>query len=165
MLPQARLIVLLRDPVERALSHYFHSRRLDVESLELEEALEAEPQRLAGAQEVLVRADGRHGSHQEHSYLSRSRYEEQLPRFEKLFGADQLLVLRSEDLFEQPMHVWSRLLNFLDLEDWPLPLLNEPANAGQGEAATVPPWLRLHLRRQLETTDGWVADHYGLDWT
>lgn len=165
LLPQARLIVLLRDPVERTLSQYFHSRRLNLEPLGLEEALAAEPQRLADAQGRLAAADGRHGSHQEHSYVSRSRYEEQLPRFEKLFAADQLLVLRSEDLFEQPVLVWSTLLNFLELEAWPLPALRQPANAGQGEAATVPPWLRLHLRRQLEPTYGWVANHYGLDWT
>lgn len=165
LLPRARLVVLLRDPVERALSQYFHSRRLGLELLELEDALEAEPKRLAGAEVLLSAADGRHRSHQEHSYLSRSRYEEQLLRFEKHFDAEQLLVLRSEDLFEHPVEVWSRLLDFLELEAWPLPPLHQAANAGQGEAAGVSPWLRLRLKRQLETTYEWVANHYDIHWT
>ena len=80
-LPQAKLIVLLRDPVDRALSQYFHSRRHGFESLELEAALEAEPQRLLDAERVLQASDGRHRSHQEHSYLSRSRYEQQFPQW------------------------------------------------------------------------------------
>mgnify|MGYP001806257984 FL=1 len=165
LLPQARLVVLLRDPVERALSQYFHSRRLGLETLELEEALEAEPQRLADAEVVLEADDGRHLSHQEHSYLSRSRYGEQLQRLETLFPKEQLLVLRSEDLFEHPVPIWSRVLEFLELETWPLPLLKKPANAGGGEAAAVQPWLRQRLRQQLEPTYGWVANHYGLHWT
>jgi hypothetical protein len=165
LLPQARLVVLLRDPVDRALSQYFHSRRLGLEPLGLEEALAAETERLAGAQAQLAAAEGRHRSHQEHSYLSRSRYGEQLQRFEDRFAAEQLLVLRSEDLFTKPQGVWSRLLTFLDLEPWPLPPLEQPANAGQGEAAEVPTSLRLRLRAQLEPTYAWAASRYGLRWT
>ncbi len=165
LLPQARLVVLLRDPVERALSQYFHSRRLGLEPLGLEEALAAEPQRLAGSHAELAAAEGRHRSHQEHSYLSRSRYEEQLQRFESRFAAEQLLVLRSEDLFTHPEGVWSRLLAFLELETWPLPPLEQPANAGQGEAAAVPPTLRLWLRKQLEPTYCWASKRYDLHWT
>lgn len=164
LLPQARLIVLLRDPVERALSQYFHSRRLGLEPLPLEDAVAAEADRLQGALEQLRAPDGRHRSHQEHSYLSRSRYEEQLPRWQVLFGAEQLLVLRSEDLFEQPQGVWDRVLRFLELDPVPLPELAEPANAGRGEAADVSLTIRLQLREQLQNTYRWAADQHGLEW-
>lgn len=164
LLPGARLIVLLRDPVERCLSQYFHSRRLGLEPLALEPALAAEPGRLAGAEQVLAADDGRHRSHQEHSYCARSRYEEQLPRYEALFPAEQLLVLRSEDLFERPQWVWSRLLSFLQLADCRLPELLAAANAGQGEASAVSPALRQQLRRQLEPTYQWVAGRHGIHW-
>jgi hypothetical protein len=165
LLPQARLIVLLRDPVQRALSQYFHSRRLGLEPLELEPALAAEAERLAGAEATLAAADGRHRSHQEHSYVARSRYEQQLQRLEGLFPADQLLVLRSEDLFEQPQQVWDQLLAFLQLEPWPLPLLQQPANAGNSEALAVPRAVRQTLRQQLAPTYGWAASHYGITWS
>jgi hypothetical protein len=58
LLPRIRIIVLLRDPVERALSQFFHSRRLGLECLELGAALTAEPERLSGAGVVLARPDG-----------------------------------------------------------------------------------------------------------
>ena len=165
LLPQARLIVLLRDPVERALSQYFHSRRLGLEALPLEAALAAESERLQGAHALLSAPEGRHRSHQEHSYLSRSRYQEQLPRWEARFTSGQLLVLRSEDLFERPARVWDQVLRFLDLEPSPLPVLAQPANAGRGESVRVAPELRLWLRQQLQDTYGWAADQYGLEWS
>lgn len=165
LLPQSRLIVLLRDPVERALSQYFHSRRLGLEVLSLEAALVAESERLQGAHARLRAPEGRHRSHQEHSYLSRSRYQDQLPRWQARFSAEQLLVLRSEDLFEQPERVWIRVLRFLELYPLPLPALARPANAGQGEAAGVAPELRRWLRQQLQDTYSWAAELHGLEWS
>jgi hypothetical protein len=162
--PQVRLMVLLRDPVERALSQYFHSRRLGLEPLELEPALAAEEQRLAGAEAAVAAAAGRHRSHQEHSYVARSRYGEQLLRLERLFPADQLLVLRSEALFEQPEPTWQQVLAFLELEAMPLPAMLQPANAGRGEAAAVPAAVRQQLRQQLASTYAWLASRYGTHW-
>lgn len=164
LLPFARLIVLLRDPVERALSQYFHSRRLGLEWLPLEAALASEAERLQGADALLNIPEGRHRSHQEHSYLSRSRYQVQMSNWQARFPADQLLVLRSEDLFDQPELTWKKILRFLELEPWPMPVLTEPANAGRGEAAKVDPALRLSLRQQLRETYRWAADQYGLTW-
>ena len=86
---------------------------MGLEPLPLEAALAAEVKRLLGADDELAKHAGRHRSHQEHSYLSRSRYEEQLPRWQARFSSNQLLVLRSEDLFEQPEWVWDRVLRFL----------------------------------------------------
>ena len=157
VLPQVKLIVLLRDPVERTLSQYFHSRRLGLEPLELEAALAAEPQRLAGAGAVLARPEGRHRSHQEHSYLSRSRYEQQLPHWQALFPPQQLLVLRSEELFSQPETLWTRVQQFLGLELQALPTQAfGKANAGAGEAAAVPQVLRDRLRQALAPTYHWL---------
>ena len=102
LLPHARLIVLLRDPVERAISQLFHARKRGFEPLEPTDAFAAESQRLAS---------GTAYSLQKHSYLSRSRYLEQLDRYEALFPSEQLLILRSEDLFSQPEQVWEQLLN------------------------------------------------------
>ncbi len=154
VLPKVKLIVLLRDPVERALSQYFHSKRLGLETLELEEALAAEPQRLADAEAALKRGEA-HKSHQQHSYLSRSRYEQQLPCFEALFPPEQLQVLCSEDFFERPQQLWERVLAFLGLDESPLPALGT-RYAGLGEEASVSPDLRQQLRAQLELTYRWL---------
>ena len=165
LLPKARLIVLLRDPVERALSQYFHSCRLGLERLPLEEALAVEPERLQSAPAALRAADGKHKSHQEHSYLSRSRYELQLPAWEELYPAAQLLVLRSEDLFSRPAEIWMQVLKFLNLPSNPLPDLASPANAGQGESSAVSPEVRHHLRELLQPTYAWAAERYCMEWS
>ena len=164
LLPQARLIVLLRDPVERSLSQYFHSRRLGLEPLDLEAALAAEEERLAGAGLQLAAADGRHRSHQEHSYRARSRYEQQLERFEQTFRKEQFLLLRSEDLFEDGATAWSHVQAFLDLDPVPFPEGVAPANAGQGEAMAVSEPVRDQLRQELQPTYRAMEERYGIRW-
>ena len=153
-LPKVKLIVLLRDPVERALSQYFHSKRLGLEHLDLEEALEAEPKRLADAEATLKRGEA-HKSHQQHSYLSRSRYEQQLFRFEKLFTSNQLLILRSENLFEHPQEIWDQVLEFLELDKYPLPR-SISRYSGGGNAAIVSPDFRRFLCQRLAPTVSWL---------
>ena len=164
LLPAARLIVLLRDPVQRSLSQLFHSRRLGLEPLEPEAAIAAEPQRLDGAGAALAPDAGRHGSHQEHSYVSRSRYERQLPVWQALFAPEQLLILRSEDLFAHPARIWEQLQHFLGLRPIPLGRALPRANAGEGEAGSVPEALRARLRQELAPTYAALAADYGLHW-
>ena len=109
LLPNVKLIVLLRDPVERALSQYFHSRRLGLDHLDSEEAFAAETSRLMNSAETLKQGLP-HISHQQHSYLSRSRYEEQLTCFDQYFTPDQILLLKSEELFSKPELIWIRVM-------------------------------------------------------
>jgi len=149
------LIALLRDPVERALSHYFHARRHGFEQLDLKEAFAAETDRLASGDPY---------SHQKHSYVSRSRYAEQLERYETLFGADQLLVLRSEDIFQKPEDCWATLQQFLGLKPRPLTASLPWVNAGQGEAADVSDAIRAQLRAELAETAAAVRERYGIHW-
>jgi hypothetical protein len=164
LLPEAKLIVLLRDPVERALSQYFHSVQLGLEHLSLEEALAAEPARLFGAEAVLREPGGRHPSHQEHSYVSRSRYGGQLSRYEALYPQRQILLLRSEDLFQRPQRVWRRLERFLGLVPVPLPQIPERANASGLETAAVPHQVRNRLKQQLLPTYALMRRFYGIAW-
>src|SRR2546423_14798695 len=56
--PDAKLIALLRDPVDRALSHYHHEVALGREPPTFEEAIEAEPERTRGEEERLARVPG-----------------------------------------------------------------------------------------------------------
>jgi hypothetical protein len=165
--PKARLIVLLRDPVERALSQFFHSQRLGLETLPLEKALAAESDRLKDADEALRRGV-RHKSHQEHSYVARSRYDLQLQRYELLFPRDKLWIGRSEDLFERPEWVWRELLQWLELDVIPLPEFGVRANAGTGELSKLNKNLRSRiygqLREQLAESYAYVEFGYGLKW-
>ena len=165
--PKARLIVLLRDPVERALSQFFHSQRFGLELLPLEQALAAEPARLRHAEKALKRGR-RDKSHQEHSYVARSKYELQLQRYEQLFSRDQLWIGRSEDLFEHPELVWRELLQWLELDVIPLPEFGVRANVGVGGLKDLDKALKAYLcaqlKEQLRETYSSMADRYSLYW-
>jgi len=162
--PSMRLIALLRDPVERSLSQYFHSCRLGLEDLPLEAALAAEASRLEGSEVRIRRAGGTDLHHQEHSYLARSRYDIQLQRYISLFGRDRLLVLRSEDLFAQNPACLERICGFLGIRPFSDQTVVPKANRGEGEADAVPIRVREGLRQQLEPTYRWLAEHLGLQW-
>jgi len=124
--PDARLIVLLRDPVDRAFSHYHHEVALGREPLSFEEALDHEPERTRGEEERLIREPD-YFSHAwwNHTYLARGRYAEQLERWLAVFPREQLLVLASEELGADPALVYARTLEFLgvtrhELTEFPL---------------------------------------------
>ena len=160
-----KIVILLRDPVARTLSHYWHARRHGFEALDLENALAAEPQRLMGAERVLRRNDGRHQSHQEHSYVSRSLYRLQVERFWALFGREQVLVIPSEPFFVDPWPTLQRLGQFLQLEPMQPSDLGSPvvANANPMRDGTSPssaalePQLLQRLQQQLADSY-WFAD-------
>lgn len=155
LLPGVKMIVLLRDPVERCLSQVFHARRLGFEALEPEAALAAEAERLAS---------GNADSLQKHSYQARSRYLEQLERYESLFPPQQLLVLQSEDLFLNTTKSWQKILAFLDLPPQPLPDPIPHANRGAGEAQAISPDLRAQLRSDFAATAAGIQERYGFGW-
>jgi len=93
LIPEARLVVILRNPIDRAFSEWLHFVRDDWEPLrDFEDALDAEPQRIADHW-----AMGR--------YVDRGRYDEQLERYRERFDSDQLLVLLHRDLVDDPSRV------------------------------------------------------------
>ena len=116
-LPDVRLITVLRDPVERAWSHYQYERRLDSERLDFQAALEREPERLAGEAERMTAEPGYSSfAHRHFSYLARGRYAEQLERIYALVPPSRVLVLQSEALFADPAAELLRVWRFLGLD-------------------------------------------------
>jgi hypothetical protein len=114
LVPEAKLIVLVRNPVDRAFSHYQHEVALGREPLSFEEALEAEDERLRGEVERML-ADPRYFSHAwwNYTYQARGRYAEQLERWLEVFPREQLLIVPSEDLGSDPAGTYGRVLEFL----------------------------------------------------
>jgi len=117
--PSIKLILLLRNPVDRAYSHYQHEVKLGIEHLSFEEAIEQESARLTGDLEKLIR-DETYSSfnHRHFSYLSRGRYIDQLKHWTRIFPKEQILMIKSEEFFESPQKSLSKVMNFLYLPDW-----------------------------------------------
>jgi sulfotransferase family protein len=146
-LPEAKLIVLLRDPVDRAFSHHNHERALGYEHLEFEAALAAEAERLAGEEERLLADPGyRSRAHQHFSYLARGNYAEQLERWFEHCGEERFLVLSAEDLFGDPAAVVAVAQEFLELpRQIPVDLSAKNARS----YAPIPEPLRERLREHF----------------
>lgn len=118
-LPDVKMIVLLRNPAERAFSHYNHAIRVGNESLSFREAIKKEPERLEGEEEKI--RQGQHSfNHQRLSYLARGIYAEQLERHFELFQKEQILILKCEDFFDSPQKILNKVLSFLDLDNFEL---------------------------------------------
>ncbi len=118
ILPDVKLIIMLRDPVERAFSHYKHHVKLKFEPLRFEEAIRLEPERIAGEWDKMLQ-DRSYNSHnlQMFSYLARGIYSDQLKRWLEHFPKEQILLLQSEDFFNNPEDNFLQTLHFLGLPD------------------------------------------------
>jgi hypothetical protein len=112
LLPSAKLIAILRDPVDRAYSHYWHSRERGRETLAFEDALETEASRMRSA-DVLDRLY--------FSYFSRGLYHRQLEYLGRFFSRDQLLVLLLEEFRDEQPRTLQRVWRFLDVTEGFLP--------------------------------------------
>ena len=116
VLPSVRLIVMLRDPVERAISHYYHCRRRGVELLSLEEALDREAERLEGEEKRIEDEPGYDSpNHRFFSYVARGMYARQLRRWFDVFPREQVLVIESGRFRSEPEKGFANVLEFLDL--------------------------------------------------
>jgi sulfotransferase family protein len=118
-LPAAKIIAIFRDPVERAASKHRHQTALGAETLSFEDALDAEPERLAGEEERIMADPTYPGfNHRCFSYASRGFYADTLQRYYDLFPKEQIMVIGAEEMFEKPDLVLADLLQFLELPQW-----------------------------------------------
>ncbi len=143
VLPKARLITLLRNPVDRSYSHYNHMVRVGREPLSFEDAIEREADRIGG-EEAKIRADPRYSTYQHlhYSYLARGRYIEQLKKWFAIFPRDQMLILASEELYASPAASYRKATEFLGLGDW---LPDDFKAYKQGVYEEMPSSTRRHL--------------------
>ncbi|MEB3341291.1 tetratricopeptide repeat protein [Okeania sp.] len=116
--PNVKLIAVLRYPVDRAISHYNQLVKLGREGRSLEEVVTAEIEVLEGVEDIWsVRQQ----------YWSVGKgciwhglYVYFLKRWMSVFPKEQLLILKSEDLFEQPGEIMKQVFEFLELPDYQL---------------------------------------------
>jgi Sulfotransferase domain len=148
--PDARLIVMLRDPVERAYSHYQQEYARGFEDAEsFERALELEPQRLEGEQERMAADPGyRSRAHQHHSYIARGLYLEQIEAWRAHFAPEQMLILHTERFFADPASGMQEVQRFLGLD--PAPAAEYPAHNARGYSPMDPATRRMLTDRFAE---------------
>jgi Sulfotransferase domain len=158
-LPDARVVVMVREPVERAYSAHRHELARGFETEEFERAVELEDERLAGEVEKIV-ADPSYESfhHRHHGYLARSRYSEQIDRFIDELGQDRVYVVDADVFFADPVVEFERLRTWLGLPAW------QPSAVEQWNArprTPMAPELREKLERYFEPYDARLAEQMG----
>ena len=146
MVPQARLIALLRNPVDRTLSAYYHRLGNGQETKTFEEsvraALEGDP---------------------DSNRLSRNIYVDHLQRWSDFFSDEQMLVLKSEDFFERLRETLKVVFEFLDLPDWEPGAsdLGDRLNKG-GYEQKMDPATRQRLKEFFEPHNQRLYDYLGV---
>lgn len=114
--PRAKLVALLRNPVERAILRYHLMLQLRKENRSLEEALAADERRLDEGRSFEAHAyDDPEGPARHHTYLERGHYDEQLERWHQCFDSSQLLVLEARAVAAPDG--MRRVLDFLELSE------------------------------------------------
>lgn len=163
--PEMKLIVVLRDPVDRAYSHYQMEYRWGRETLPFEEALLREEREL-GPEIARIAADPLTTSPRllTCSYVARGRYAEQIERWLEVFPRTQLFVVTSEELLADPATVVTRIAAFLGIREW---RADSYPLRGVREYSPLDPATRERLAQTFEADNRRLADFLGreLDWT
>lgn len=106
-LPEIRLLLVLRNPVDRAISHYHHRIRTGREDRPIEVAME---------QAISAATSGKFVDGSETDYLRNGHYAEDLEHWTTVYPSDQFLVLQAEALFKDPRDAFKRVSDFLDID-------------------------------------------------
>ena len=124
MLPDVKLIVILRNPVDRAYAH-FNARR-NSETLSFEKAIELEEERCAGERERLIQDPDFVPIHyRNHSYLARGVYADQLEDWFKHYSKKQFLILATEDFRKNSQQTLDRVFDFLEVPPFQVETLRD----------------------------------------
>ena len=115
VLPNASVIILLRNPIDRAYSHYQHEVELGYEKMSFEDAISREFNMSNGDwRRKNLRANGT-SQYVHFSYLSKGLYVEQMKWWLERIPRERFLILKSESFFNNPGQVLSEVLQFLKL--------------------------------------------------
>ena len=163
VLPEGKFILLLRNPVERAFSHYEHNKRHGIETRSFEDAIEEELSLGPAGCLDIKRAEANGSQHHRYfCYLSRGLYFEQIKNWHSVFPKEQMLIIKSEDLFRNTATEFRKVLAFLGLEDWQPEEGFRPYNVGV--KGRLDPRTRDRLAPFYKPPNEQLYDYLGVDY-
>jgi hypothetical protein len=158
-LPDARVVVMLRNPVDRAVSAYGHERRRGFESAGFVDALAREQERLADEVDRLTRDEHyRSFAHRHHAYLRRGEYAGQVAALIEAVGRDRVYVMDADAFFADPEAEFVALQRWLGLPVW-TPDHVDKWNAGSPEP--MPAQWRARLEEYFAPHDRQLEELLG----
>lgn len=161
-LPGVKILVVLRNPTDRAYSHHYHECRMGCETLSFEEALDREPERLAGeADRIRENPTYYSFAHQNFSYVTRGHYADQMERLFQLFPRSDVMVICSERMLRETAAVYAEVLSFLGLP--PHTLRRFPRHSA-GRYSPMNPATRARLQALFAPENERLFKLLGTDW-
>ena len=136
LLPDAKILAILRNPVDRAYSHYQHVKASKQEPETFERGLELEPERILQGGPHIPR----------HSYVARGQYADQLDQWAEHYDRGQILVLQAEALFEDGAATMAQVWDHLGLDEF--------------SEAHYPQYNRLAYQPMAKKTHQRLTDHF-----
>ncbi|MEM1171633.1 MAG: tetratricopeptide repeat protein [Cyanobacteria bacterium P01_H01_bin.35] len=152
-LPKIKLIILLRNPVDRAISQYHQWLRLNWENRSLEDAIKSDLEKLTKAPEKV------NYWMKELNYLARGVYVEFFKEWMSLFPREQFLILKSEDFYVNPKASMQEVLKFLDLPEYELP---EYKNYNSGNYSQIDSLMRKSLSNYFRFHNYRLEEYLGM---
>ena len=154
--PEAKLIVLLRNPVDRAISQFYRLTDLNWEARSLDRVISDEIERLNQNPEYII-------GEEPGNYLARGRYIEFIKNWRTFFPQEQLLILKSEDFYAGAATTVKQVLEFLDLPEYQL---SEYQNANPGSYQPVNESVRDRLSDYFRPYNQELEQYFGrqFDW-
>ena len=164
-LPNVKLIVLLRNPVDRAFSQYYHALDHGFATLSFEDAIEREEEWAAREREIILRDEYYYSiEYMERGYLSRGIYVDQLQAWMKLLPREQFLILKSEEFYTDPATTVKHVLDFLNVPATELQLSKETYKPYNNYTyARMSSALRKRLIAYFEPHNARLYDFLGVD--
>ncbi len=147
LLPKVKLIILLRNPVDRAYSHYNMNVRFNLDKLSFEEAIEKEHELLKGGiDRILIDKHYKKFKFNRFFYLLRGIYLNQIKFWFRYFPKEQILILKSEDFFDHPPDILKKIFKFLEIPNWRLFKYNK--------------WKKANYQKMDDKTRNWLINYY-----
>jgi hypothetical protein len=151
LMPDVKLVAILRDPIERTWSHFQMARRRDTEHREFAQAIEAllMEEALQSGRSLPVPEHTEGYESEADFYVAWSEYGRSLTELTKSFDPKQLLVLYTEKLENEPEETLDRLLEFIGLPTGFRPAtLGKVIHRGGGTNKLIPQSVREWLRNR-----------------
>lgn len=154
--PDCKIIMVLREPVSRSISHYFHERRLGFEKRDMYTAMIEEADLIEEALDEATPASRRKYILTHCSYVYRSMYSKRILPWLDQFERDNVLIIKSEHMFANPSHTVREVADFLSVEIATTTQFDaKNTNSYQFEDDRVATFLEEQLREECVKYNNW----------
>jgi len=116
LIPDIKIIILLRNPIDRAFSHYLMDYKLGLINDSFDDI-------------VFRKSNSKNLDLYFQQYLELGKYYNQIKRYLDIFNKDQVKIFLQEDLFSNTQNVVKEIYNFLNVDSSFIPKINKKHNA------------------------------------